>query len=152
MPSSSKTAYNLIFFLLKKIRPSEKTLRQLSKKDRPGLKIDLPKREPTLLEQGRTAFSHGHYAEALHFFSEAVRLDPNNAWHWHGRGDALQLMGDSAGALQAYEQACSLQPQTALHWGGKANALRRLQRTVESDSARRRALELDQSITWLFND
>ena len=152
MRFSSKNPYNLIFLLLEKIRPSEKMLRRLSKKDRPGLKIDLPKREPTLLEKGRTAFSNGQYADALHFFSQAVQLDPNNAWNWHGRGDALQLMGDSTGALQAYERACALQPQTALHWGGKANALRRLQRSAESDSARRRALELDQSIAWLFND
>ena len=152
MRSLSKTPYNLMFFLLKKVRPSEKMLRRLSKKDRPGLKIELPKREPTLLEKGRTAFSNGQYADALHFFSQALQLDPNNAWNWHGRGDALQLMGDSTGALQAYERACALQPQTALHWGGKANALRRLQRSAESDSARRRALELDQSIAWLFND
>jgi len=142
----------ILIRITNKIRPSEDQLRKLSRKDRPGLDINLPPIEPSTLEKGRHAFQQGEYAEALHLFSLTTKSDPNNAWGWHGRGDALQLLGDYKGALSAYEKAISLQPHTALHYGGKANTLRGLQRHREFEVAKQRALELDASVGWLFSD
>lgn len=116
------------------------------------MQIKLPAVEASPLEKGRLAFANGELAEALHFFSLTTKNDSNNAWGWHGRGDALQCLGDYNGALQAYEQAISLQPHTALHYGGKANALNGLQQYQESKLAMQHALELDASIKWLFTD
>ena len=142
----------VILSLLQRFKPTDEQLRRLSRKDRPGLTITLPEVETSSLEKGRQAFYNGDYAEALFFFGQTTKEDPNNAWGWHGRGDALQLLRDYKGALQAYEHALSLQPNNALHLGGKANALLGLQRHHESEVAKQRALELDGSIKWLFTN
>ena len=142
----------LFLSVLRRFRPSEQYLRELTKRDRPGLQIVLPKVPLSPLEKGRQLFTQKEYAEALHFFSVAIDEDPNNAWGWHGRGDALQLLGDYKGSLEAYEKAIHLQPHTALHFGGKSNALRGLQKYDLAKVAKQRALELDASLEWLFND
>ena len=137
---------------LRAFRPTDRHLRSLSQKERPGLQVDLPEVRRSYLEQGRGSFSQKEYAEALHFFSLAIEEDPNNAWGWHGRGDALQLLGDYKGSLEAYDKAIILQPTTALHYGGKSNALRGLDQLDKADIAKKRALALDASIGWLFTD
>jgi tetratricopeptide (TPR) repeat protein len=157
MPLFPKNTIELpvVEFLLKLMntfRPSEQRLKDLSKQDRPGLTINLPVIEASLLERGRTAFGDGEYSEALHCFSALITEQPTNAWGWHGRGDALQLMGEPSSALEAYDQAIKFQPNCALHYGGRANALKALQRYSDSKLAKQQALELDESLTWLFTD
>jgi tetratricopeptide (TPR) repeat protein len=143
---------NLLISMLQRFRPTDRYLRKLSRKDRPGLQVELPNVPISLLEMGRGSFSKQEYAEALHFFSLAIKEDPNNAWGWHGRGDALQLLGDYKGSIEAYEKAILLQPNTALHYGGKSNALRGMGLGEKSDVIKKHALELDASIEWLFKD
>ena len=84
--------------------------------------ISLPEGSVDALSEGRRAFSEGRYAEALHHFSTILDHDPEHAWAWHGRGDALQLMGAHADALAAYTRAAALQPDEPLHRSGIDNA------------------------------
>ena len=106
----------------------------------------------TQKELGTNAFKAKNFEEAAEHFSKAIEEDPNNAWGWHGRGDALQLLGDYKGSLEAYDKAIFLQPTTALHYGGKSNALRGLDQHDKSAIEKERALALDASLGWLFTD
>ena len=107
-------------------RPSEATLSRLARRDRPGMTITLPEGTVDALSAGRAAFEAGRYADALHHFGVILEHDPDHPWAWHGRGDALQLMGAHKEAQIAYETASGLQPEEALHRAGIENARRAL--------------------------
>ena len=77
--------------------------------------------------------------------------NPEDSWAWHGKGDSLQGKKDYINALNAYHEASQLAPNEGLHWGGKANAHQGLHHPLEQDSCRVRALELDPSLSWMFN-
>ena len=133
-------------------RPSESLLAELAGKDRPG-PVATPD-SPFLaasghIQLGRTAFDAGDYGEALHCFSEAIRLAPEAPWGWHGRGDALQLSGQPTAALNAYERACELAPDVGIHHAGRANSLGAIGRESEADLAWNSALDLDPSLAWM---
>jgi Flp pilus assembly protein TadD len=133
-------------------RPSDELLTELARKDRPGPAIETD--SPILkasghIQRGQAAFDSEHYAEALHCFSEAIRLAPEAPWAWHGRGDALQLVGQYDGALKAYERACELAPNTGLHHAGRANSLNSIGRIKEADKAWESALKLDSELLWM---
>ena len=50
-------------------------------------------------------------------FEEATKLGPHRAENWAGLGEALDLMGDSAGATRAYQQALELFPRSPdINW------------------------------------
>ena len=101
------------------------------------------------LRRGREALEDGALGEALHHFGQRIQQAPQDNWAWHGRGDALQLMGEHQGAQEAYAQAIQLAPKEGLHHGGLANALSSLGQTQEAEQSWHRALALDPSLTWL---
>lgn len=134
-------------------RPSEALLARLARRDRPAptrprLGLD------AALNAGREAFQAGQYGEALHHFDQVLLGDPDAPWAWHGRGDALQLLGDPAGALDAYDHALASHPdrphtELALHQAGRSNALRALGHEPEAQLAWEQALSLDPSVRWM---
>ena len=132
-------------------RPTEDLLAELAQTDRRAAAPVAPIR-PTVAGQiraGRRALDAGQLAEAAHHFGQAIELNPEATWAWHGRGDALQRLGDPAGALVAYTRAAELSPETGLHQGGRANALAALGRVDEAERSWAEALRLDPSLTWM---
>jgi len=136
-------------------RPSDALLTRLAKVDRPAPPIAVPTPEELgvvdHLAEGRRALGAGMYAEALFHFGERLSATSGTdaAWAWHGRGDALQLMGQSRDALVAYEQAVQLAPGEGLHHLGRANALDSLDRPTDANAATRTGLKLDPTLTWM---
>jgi tetratricopeptide (TPR) repeat protein len=120
-------------------RPTDDHLDQLARKDRPAPPVVIPSAADLglvdHLGEGRAAFADGRYGEALHSFGEHALAYPTDAWGWHGRGDALQLLGEHQDALEAYDKAAQLGPREPLHRAGRANALRGLGRFDEADAA-----------------
>ncbi len=134
-------------------RPDEDALEQLARADR-GPRPELPEPagvqiSPGGIDAAREALDRGQLAEALHLFGEILAADERAAWAWHGRGDALQLMGEWQDALAAYERAAALQPRVGLHHGGRANALRSLGRLDEAEAAWAEALRSDPGLEWM---
>ena len=134
-------------------RPSETLLSKLAATDRGG---SSPRSDDSPMvaashhiQLGQAAFASGAYGEALHCFSEAIKLAPNASWAWHGRGDALQLSGDHEAALKAYEKAVNCDGNCGIHHAGKANSLAALGRMDESEQAWSAALERDPTLTWM---
>ena len=120
-------------------RPTDAQLDQLARVDRPAPPVVIPSAAELgivdHLGEGRAAFADRRYGEALHSFGEHATAYPDDPWGWHGRGDALQLLGEHAAALDAYEKAASLHRREPLHHAGRANALTSLGRAAEADSA-----------------
>lgn len=136
-------------------RPDDVLLTRLAKADRPSPPIAVPTPESLgivdHLGAGRRALSAGLYADALFHFGQRLEgaSGADAAWAWHGRGDALQLMGQYPDALDAYDQAVEQAPTQGLHHLGRANALEALGRAEAADAATRRGLALDPSLTWM---
>lgn len=99
------------------------------------------------LERGRRAIETGSFGEALHHFNQAAQARPEEAWPWHGRGDALQLSGDFDAALSAYDAALERVDLPLAH-NGRGNALEGLGRLDEARAAWTTALELDPKLSW----
>lgn len=128
-------------------RPDEPQLNRLTGRDKGGEGSAAPT-VYTALAAGRRALADGRLGEALFQFDLATRLDPDEPWAWHGRGDALQLGGGYNDALAAYERALGLNPSLALAHNGRGNALMGLGRRDEAILAWREALRLDPDAPW----
>ena len=83
------------------------------------------------------------YEEALAAYEQAIRLDPNDALAYRGKGDALYYLARLGEALAAYEQAIRLDPNDALAYRGKGFALFVLLRFEEALAAFEQAIRLD---------
>jgi tetratricopeptide (TPR) repeat protein len=146
---SAALTRNLINLLVGRLPPpSETSLRNLAGRDRKPA-ISLSDEGASPVEQGRLAFSEGRHSEALALFSAAIEEDPENAWAWHGRGDALQMMEGYGEALTCYSKAAALCPGRGIHHAGRANALRGEGRASEAEEAWQKALGLDPTLGWM---
>jgi len=137
-------------------RPTDDALDAFARADRPAPPISVPTAADLgvvdHLGDGRQAFADGRHGEALHAFGAHIDAFPEDPWGWHGRGDALQLMGSHEDALVAYDEAARRAPATGLHHAGRANALRALGRTEEARAAVAEALRLDPGGSWIDPD
>jgi len=129
-------------------RPSEATLKDLS--GGPSFSIDLPPMPANLIENARECLENGNFGEALHLFKTVTDQNNNNHWAWHGRGDALFLMGSHQAALLAFKKAAAINQTEALHHAGMANALTGLGKLAEAEKRKEHALELDPNISWVW--
>jgi len=96
--------------------------------------------------------AEGRYDEAIHFYDEAINIDPNNFanWQiWKSKGDALSKQGKYEEAIQAYDKALELAPEISIIYTAKGKALKALGRTNESDVVYATARELGDRSTWV---
>ena len=131
--------------------PDDGLLVRLARADRPAAPT-APGRRPSAaaeLAEARRALAAGELPEALHRFTALTRRRPDDAWAWHGRGDALQLLGEPEGALDAYARAASIQPGEALHRAGLAVPRPRARAPRGRWRAWERALALDPEVAWV---
>jgi tetratricopeptide (TPR) repeat protein len=63
-----------------------------------------------LLEKGKYAYHAGDCGEALQFFDQASRQDPENALAFQAAGVALACTGQNAQAVQRFNEAIALRP------------------------------------------
>ena len=140
--------YTIWAFIQKVFPPTPEHLHNLSRHDRPGMDITLPK---TQLELGRKMLEAHNFQQALQHFEASILQNDDNAWAWHGKGDAHQWLGDYKESLHAYEQASARNPTEGLHWGGRANALYGLREYTVAQDLRKRTLTLDPALQWMFS-
>ena len=87
-------------------------------------------------------FEQGHYGDALQLFDRVLKLCPQDADCWVGRGDALRKLGRPREALRAYDKARKIAPRSADAWIGKGHAFKHLRRYDDAREAFEKALEL----------
>ncbi|MEV8125134.1 tetratricopeptide repeat protein [Streptomyces sp. NPDC085944] len=106
-------------------------------------KAEAPAERAAYLEQaGRLAFERGDREEALRFFQEALRTDPDQRAAQAGQGRALAALGRTTEALSAYQAALAKRPgpEYALELGELYESLGLGQAArVEYDLLRKRA-------------
>ena len=93
-----------------------------------------------------------NFKKALSYFEASILQNDDNAWAWHGKGDAYQWLGDYKESLNAYAKASALSPTEGLHWGGRANALYGLKDYTTAHDMRLRTLTLNPRLDWMFRD
>ena len=73
-------------------------------------------KELTAQEWFELGYKHGDarkYDEAIHAYSEALRLEPDDADAYYNRGNARWAKGDLDGAMRDYDEALRLEPDDA---------------------------------------
>src|SRR6266567_4730923 len=82
----------------------------------------------------------------------AIGLDPNEAFAYGNKGDALNNLGRYQEALAAYEQAIGLDPNLALAYSNKGAALNNLGRYQEALAAYEQAIGLDPNNAFAYSN
>lgn len=141
--------YKIWTFIQKVFPPTAAHLHNLSRRDRPGMDIQLPKSDLLL---GREMLKQQNFQQALAYFEASILQNDDNAWAWHGKGDAHQWLGDYKESLNAYEQASARSPTEGLHWGGRANALYGMKEYTAAYDLRQRTLILNPTLQWMFSE
>ncbi len=91
------------------------------------------------------------YEEALAAYDQAIRLDPNYAGAYNGRGIALGELKRYEEALAAFDQAIRLAPNYIGAYYNKGVTLRNLQRYEEALAAYDQAIRLDPTYLDAYN-
>jgi tetratricopeptide (TPR) repeat protein len=79
-------------------------------------------RYSALVSQGNTDTNAGDLDRAIAAYSEAVRLDPKNAFAFANRGIAYSKKGDNDRAIADYDEAIRLNPTYALAFANRSVA------------------------------
>ena len=72
--------------------------------------------------QGRAKFERGDYQGSILDFNEAIKLNPNDATLYAGRGFPKAILNDFPGAIQDFNKAIELDPKNAVYYTFRANA------------------------------
>jgi predicted TPR repeat methyltransferase len=78
---------------------------------------------------------------ALSAYERALKIRPDLAEAWLGRGDIFNLLTRNDEALASYDKALTIEPELAQAWFSRARALQESERTDEAISAYRCARE-----------
>jgi serine/threonine protein kinase/tetratricopeptide (TPR) repeat protein len=71
---------------------------------------------------GSTLIAEGKLAEAVAAYGEAIRLQPDLADAWAGRGECRRQMGEFAKMIEDYSHAIELRPSKQWYWHERAYA------------------------------
>ena len=99
-----------------------------------------------LVNRGNALADKKEYDRALTAFSEAIRLDPQNAYAYNSRADTLREAGKAAQGLSDAEKALQLDSDNADFWDTRAQIFQALGRRQEAIADYKRALELDANM------
>jgi len=100
---------------------------------------------------GMSAWVREDMETALALFEEALALDLEFAYPWHGKGIVLDAQKRYDEALAAYEKAIALAPEYAYPWHGKGNVLRSQKRYDEALASYEKAIALDPKYAYAWN-
>ena len=94
-------------------------------------------------EEGVTISDLKRYKEALAASEQTIRLNPNDAYAYLYKGNALYMLKRYEETLAAYEQAIRLDPTDADFYYNKGNVLSDLRRYKEAEQAFEKARQLE---------
>ena len=69
---------------------------------------------------------HGDYLNAIKLHDEAIKLNPNNAQAWYGRGTAHDELGQYHRAIQDFDTAVELNPNFSNAYNNRGNSYAKL--------------------------
>ena len=101
------------------------------------------KLENSQMSFGRYLLKIKCYEEALNYFTILIKLFPQNADFWSGRGNALRNLKRYEEAITHYDKALEINPSYESAWNGKGNALSGLKRYDDAITCFDKALEIN---------
>ncbi len=118
-----------------------------------------PKTTPTERLTAREFFNRaldkheqGDYQGAIEDYNQAIRLDPNYALAYYGRGHARYHLGDLQEAIADYNQAIRLDPNYTNAYNNRGNARRKLGDLQEAIADYNQAIRLDPNSAGAYNN
>jgi tetratricopeptide (TPR) repeat protein len=92
-----------------------------------------------------------NFEAALDCYDKALEIDPQYAFAWNNKGNALNNLGRNEAALDCYNKALEIDPQVAFAWNGKGNVLDNLGRNEAALDCYNKALEIDPQYAVAWN-
>src|SRR6185312_11672427 len=102
--------------------------------------------------KGKTLSQVRAYGPALAALDAAIKLNPQLAQAWFGRGAVLADLKQYEPSLAAYTQTLSLAPQMADAWFGRGKVFVQLKRHRDALADFDRALSLNAALDFLQGD
>ncbi len=92
----------------------------------------------------------GKYDEALKYYDEALKAQPNNIRALFNKGVMLHMIGKPGEAVQYYDKYLEINPYDPEAWSNKGMALRRMGKVQEAIRAYEKGIELnpDDATLW----
>src|SRR5262245_57505145 len=94
-------------------------------------------------EKGLSAFDNRNYREAIGYFTEAIRLNPQYQNAYIYRGVAKYNLGDKRGAIEDYSRAIELNPKDAVAYNNRGVAMSDLGDKQAAIADLNKSIELD---------
>jgi tetratricopeptide (TPR) repeat protein len=94
----------------------------------------------------------GQISNAIKYYDEAIRIDPNNSLYLSQKGLALDNSGKHMAALVEYEKGILLNPNDEILWYNKGVALFNMSRFEEAINAYDIAIKLDPTYIDAINN
>jgi tetratricopeptide (TPR) repeat protein len=99
-----------------------------------------------LVNRGNALADKKEYERAIAAFTEAIKLDPQNAYAYNSRADTLREAGKAVQGLPDAEKALQLDSNNADFWDTRAQIFQALGRRQEAVADYKRALEIDPNM------
>ncbi|MCU0536375.1 MAG: tetratricopeptide repeat protein [Hydrococcus sp. Prado102] len=98
-----------------------------------------------LYRQGDTFYNLKSYDRALQAYEKALKIRPEYAEAWIGKGNVQQASGKSKDALNSYEKAIQIQPRNWQAWIGRAQVLDKLGKSQEAIDTFKGAIQINNN-------
>ncbi len=94
----------------------------------------------------------GRYEEALKYYDEALKAQPNNIRALFNKGVMLQMLGKPGEAIKYYDKYLDINPYDPEAWSNKGMALRRMGRVTEAIKAYEKGIDLNPEDATLWSN
>jgi tetratricopeptide (TPR) repeat protein len=98
-----------------------------------------------LYKQGDTFYNLKSYDRALQAYEKALKIRPEYAEAWIGKGNVQQASSQFKEALNSYEKAIQIQPKSWQAWVGRAQVLDKLGKSQEAIETYKGAIQIDKN-------
>jgi len=95
------------------------------------------------VEKGYASYLSRDYSNAINAFTMAIKLNPNNANAYIGRGLAYRILGNQSQVISAFDKAIEIDPKNAEVYAVRGHAYSKLGNQSQAISDFDRAIEID---------
>ncbi len=104
------------------------------------------------MTKASVAARSGRYEEALRYYDEALKAQPNNIRALFNKGVMLQMLGKPGDAIKYYDKYLEINPYDPEAWSNKGMALRRMGRVMEAIKAYEKGIDLNPEDATLWSN
>ncbi|MDR2033106.1 MAG: tetratricopeptide repeat protein [Helicobacteraceae bacterium] len=103
-----------------------------------------------IIKQAKAEYDRKNYQEAARLYSQAIQIDPNNAFAYNGRAFAYSKLNDYSKAIADYDQAIKIDPNNAFAYNGRAFAYSKLNDYSKAIADYTQAIKIDPNNAFAY--